>query len=67
MRRSSVLTESERRANHIKSEQKRRQKIRLGLDQLVDVVPSLGHGQRSEAVILENCKIRTAHSLSFGY
>ncbi|CDS08944.1 hypothetical protein LRAMOSA10304 [Lichtheimia ramosa] len=48
-----LLTEAEKKANHIASEQKRRQNIRLGFDQLIDIVPSLNHGNRSEALILQ--------------
>jgi hypothetical protein len=36
-----LLTEAEKKANHIASEQKRRQNIRLGFDQLVEIVPTL--------------------------
>ncbi|KAI8144948.1 hypothetical protein BJV82DRAFT_499247, partial [Fennellomyces sp. T-0311] len=48
-----LLTEAEKKANHIASEQKRRQNIRLGFDQLIEIVPSLNHGNRSEALILQ--------------
>ncbi|KAI8815751.1 uncharacterized protein EV422DRAFT_572453 [Fimicolochytrium jonesii] len=48
-----LLTESEKRANHIESEKKRRQNIRDGFDQLVEIVPGLGQCQRSESVILQ--------------
>lgn len=51
-----LLTEAEKKANHIASEQKRRQNIRLGFDQLIDIVPSLTQGNRSEAIILQKCK-----------
>lgn len=51
-----LLTEAEKKANHIASEQKRRQNIRLGFEQLIEVVPSLSQGNRSEALILQKCK-----------
>ncbi|CAM0138787.1 unnamed protein product [Umbelopsis sp. WA50703] len=48
-----LLTEAEKKANHIASEQKRRQNIRIGFDQLVDIVPTLSQNHRSEAMILQ--------------
>ncbi|KAI9025266.1 hypothetical protein CLU79DRAFT_744780, partial [Phycomyces nitens] len=48
-----LLTDAEKKANHIASEQKRRQNIRLGFDQLIEIVPSLHNGNRSEALILQ--------------
>ncbi|CAO3615119.1 unnamed protein product [Mucor hiemalis] len=48
-----LLSESQKKANHIASEQKRRQNIRIGFDQLIDIVPTLNHGNRSEALILQ--------------
>ncbi|KAI7908277.1 uncharacterized protein BX663DRAFT_528738 [Cokeromyces recurvatus] len=48
-----LLTEAEKKANHIASEKKRRQNIRLGFDQLIEIVPSLTQGNRSEAFILQ--------------
>ena len=47
-------TESEKRANHIVSEQKRRRAIREGFERLTDIVPGLdsSHGRR-EAVVLK--------------
>ncbi|CAG8465758.1 9624_t:CDS:2 [Scutellospora calospora] len=48
-----LLTEAEKKANHIASEQKRRQNIRLGFDQLVEIVPTLSQCHRSEALILQ--------------
>ncbi|SAM04421.1 hypothetical protein [Absidia glauca] len=48
-----LLTEAEKKANHIASEQKRRQNIRMGFDSLIDAVPTLNHGNRSEALILQ--------------
>jgi len=52
------LTDQEKKSNHIASEQKRRQAIREGFDDIADLVPGL-HGQgRSEAIVLEGA---TAH------
>ncbi|CAM0140173.1 unnamed protein product [Umbelopsis sp. WA50703] len=48
-----LLSEAEKKANHIASEQKRRQNIRVGFDQLVDIVPALSQSHRSEALILQ--------------
>ncbi|KAG0006823.1 hypothetical protein BGZ65_003167 [Modicella reniformis] len=48
-----LLTESEKKANHIASEQKRRQNIRIGFDSLVEIVPTLSECHRSEALILQ--------------
>ncbi|CDS14313.1 hypothetical protein LRAMOSA06483 [Lichtheimia ramosa] len=48
-----LLSEAEKKANHIASEQKRRQNIRLGFEQLIEVVPALSQGNRSEALILQ--------------
>ncbi|KAI9316176.1 hypothetical protein BX666DRAFT_1859462, partial [Dichotomocladium elegans] len=59
-----LLTESEKRANHIASEQRRRQNIRLGFEQLVDVVPTLTQGSRSEAVILQKSVEHIRHLLA---
>lgn len=51
-----LLTEEQKRANHIASEQKRRANIRIGFEQLVDIVPTLSDGHKSEAMILQKCK-----------
>ncbi|KAF9160200.1 hypothetical protein DFQ26_005780 [Actinomortierella ambigua] len=48
-----LLTEAEKKANHIASEQKRRQNIRVGFDSLVEIVPTLSDCHRSEALILQ--------------
>ncbi|KAJ1727016.1 Transcription factor [Coemansia biformis] len=48
-----LLSEEEKKANHIASEQKRRQNIRTGYDQLIQIVPTLTPSQRSEALILQ--------------
>lgn len=47
------LTEEEKKSNHIASEQKRRQAIRQGFDQLASIVPGMEGQGRSEAVVLE--------------
>ncbi|KAK7606937.1 hypothetical protein JOL62DRAFT_489644, partial [Phyllosticta paracitricarpa] len=47
------LTEEEKKNNHIASEQKRRQAIRQGFDQLASIVPGMEGQGRSEAVVLE--------------
>ncbi|ORY92302.1 hypothetical protein BCR43DRAFT_498140 [Syncephalastrum racemosum] len=59
-----LLTEAEKKANHIASEQKRRQNIRLGFDQLIEVVPSLSQGNRSEALILQKSVEHIRHLIS---
>ncbi|KAK3330333.1 hypothetical protein B0H66DRAFT_57553 [Apodospora peruviana] len=46
------LTDEEKKANHIASEQKRRQAIREGFDRLAEIVPGLSGQGRSEAVVL---------------
>ncbi|GAN06187.1 helix-loop-helix DNA-binding domain-containing protein [Mucor ambiguus] len=48
-----LLSEDQKKANHIASEQKRRANIRIGFDQLVDMVPALDNCHRSEALILQ--------------
>ncbi|KAK9459621.1 uncharacterized protein V1516DRAFT_687355 [Lipomyces oligophaga] len=49
-----LLTAEEKKANHIASEQKRRQAIRDGFDKLTDIVPGLTKSQgRSEAIVLQ--------------
>ncbi|KAJ2717019.1 Transcription factor [Coemansia spiralis] len=52
-KRGELLTEEEKKVNHIASEQKRRQNIRTGYDQLIQIVPTLTPSQRSEALILQ--------------
>ena len=51
-----LLSEDQKKANHIASEQKRRANIRIGFDQLVDMVPELDSCHRSESLILQKCK-----------
>ncbi|RKF80812.1 putative mlx-interacting protein [Golovinomyces cichoracearum] len=46
------LSEHEKKANHIASEQKRRQAIREGFDRLTELVPGLEGQGRSESVVL---------------
>ncbi|KAI9480309.1 MAG: hypothetical protein EXX96DRAFT_480007, partial [Benjaminiella poitrasii] len=48
-----LLSEDQKRANHIASEQKRRANIRIGFEKLVEIVPTLSTGHRSEALILQ--------------
>ncbi|RPA82019.1 hypothetical protein BJ508DRAFT_414296 [Ascobolus immersus RN42] len=47
------LTESEKKTNHIASEQKRRMAIREGFDRLTELVPGLEGMGRSESVVLQ--------------
>jgi heteromeric Ino2p/Ino4p transcription factor len=47
------LSEHEKKANHIASEQKRRQAIREGFDRLTELVPGLEGQGRSESVVLK--------------
>ncbi|KAH7080075.1 hypothetical protein BKA63DRAFT_234596 [Paraphoma chrysanthemicola] len=47
------LTEAQKKENHIRSEQKRREAIREGFDRLASIVPSMEGQGRSEAVVLE--------------
>ncbi|PBP25880.1 hypothetical protein BUE80_DR003132 [Diplocarpon rosae] len=47
------LSEHEKKANHIASEQKRRQAIREGFDRLTELVPGLEGLGRSESVVLK--------------
>ncbi|TPX35762.1 hypothetical protein SmJEL517_g02002 [Synchytrium microbalum] len=50
-----LLSEEEKRNNHIESEKKRRQNIRTGFDQLLDLVPNVRRQPRlSEAEILQH-------------
>ncbi|GAA5807427.1 hypothetical protein MFLAVUS_000788 [Mucor flavus] len=48
-----LLSDTQKKANHIASEQKRRANIRIGFDQLVDIVPALDSCHRSESLILQ--------------
>ncbi|CAO3678316.1 hypothetical protein G6F70_006206 [Rhizopus microsporus] len=59
-----LLTDAEKKANHIASEKKRRQNIKLGFDQLIDIVPSLTQGNRSEAFILQKSVDHIRHLIS---
>lgn len=47
------LTEAQKKENHIRSEQKRREAIREGFDKLASIVPGMEGQGRSEAVVLE--------------
>ena len=46
-------TEAQKKENHIRSEQKRREAIREGFDRLASIVPGMEGQGRSEAVVLE--------------
>ncbi|CAH1766106.1 9696_t:CDS:2 [Entrophospora sp. SA101] len=47
-----LLTEEEKRANHIASEQKRRNTIRAGFKELTDIIPTLKNVNNSKSTIL---------------
>ncbi|KAF2737168.1 hypothetical protein EJ04DRAFT_510519 [Polyplosphaeria fusca] len=47
------LTEAQKKENHIRSEQKRREAIREGFDRLASIVPGMEGQGRSEAIVLE--------------
>ncbi|KAL1915770.1 uncharacterized protein VTP21DRAFT_6529 [Calcarisporiella thermophila] len=47
-----LLTEEEKRANHIASEQKRRNLIRSGFRDLTEIVPSLRNANHSKSTVL---------------
>ncbi|ORY96652.1 hypothetical protein BCR43DRAFT_439851, partial [Syncephalastrum racemosum] len=47
-----LLTEEEKRANHIASEQKRRSTIRNGFKDLTDLVPTLKNINNSKSTVL---------------
>ncbi|KAB8754765.1 hypothetical protein FH972_026554 [Carpinus fangiana] len=47
------LSEQEKKSNHIASEQKRRQAIREGFDEIADIVPGYKGQGRSEAIVLQ--------------
>ncbi|CAO2658103.1 Nn.00g073630.m01.CDS01 [Neocucurbitaria sp. VM-36] len=47
------LSEAQKKENHIRSEQKRREAIREGFDRLASIVPGMEGQGRSEAVVLE--------------
>ncbi|KAI8358854.1 hypothetical protein B0O80DRAFT_376071, partial [Mortierella sp. GBAus27b] len=47
-----LLTEEEKRANHIASEQKRRNTIRNGFKDMVDIIPDLRDVNSSKSTIL---------------
>ncbi|KAF2017937.1 hypothetical protein BU24DRAFT_460927 [Aaosphaeria arxii CBS 175.79] len=49
----TLLSEDQKKSNHIRSEQKRREAIREGFDKLAAVVPGLDGMGRSEALVLE--------------
>ncbi|GAN08088.1 hypothetical protein MAM1_0188d07595 [Mucor ambiguus] len=47
-----ILTDDEKRVNHIASEQKRRNTIRLGFKELTDIIPTLKNINNSKSTIL---------------
>ncbi|KAF2846938.1 hypothetical protein T440DRAFT_218303 [Plenodomus tracheiphilus IPT5] len=47
------LSDAQKKENHIRSEQKRREAIREGFDRLAAIVPGMEGQGRSEAVVLE--------------
>jgi len=47
------LTEAQKKENHIRSEQKRREAIREGYDRLAAIVPGMAGQGRSEALVME--------------
>lgn len=47
-----LLTEEEKRANHIASEQKRRSTIRSGFKELTDIIPTLKNINNSKSTVL---------------
>ncbi|KAI1855638.1 hypothetical protein JX265_006041 [Neoarthrinium moseri] len=47
------LTETEKKQNHIASEQKRREAIRSGFDRLCELIPGLEGQGRSEGLVLK--------------
>ncbi|CAG8548634.1 14036_t:CDS:2 [Gigaspora rosea] len=49
---NKLLTEEEKRANHIASEQKRRNTIRAGFKELTDIIPTLKNVNNSKSTIL---------------
>jgi hypothetical protein len=48
-----LLTEEQKRVNHIRSEQKRRDAIRIGFQELSEIVPALQGARVSKSVMLE--------------
>ena len=48
------LTEEQKKENHIRSEQKRREAIREGFDRLASIVPGIEGQGRSEAIVLNH-------------
>ncbi|KAI9312468.1 Myc-type, basic helix-loop-helix domain-containing protein, partial [Dichotomocladium elegans] len=47
-----LLTEEEKRTNHIASEQKRRNTIRNGFKEMTDIIPTLKNVNHSKSTIL---------------
>ena len=60
-----LLTEEQKRANHIASEHRRRNVLRDGFQRLVEVVPALVEvSARSEAIILQQTVLHVQHLLA---
>ena len=55
------LTEQEKRANHIHSEQKRRNQIKHGFDTLTEMVPELKGGGYSKSAVLQHSAVYVAN------
>ncbi|KAF8460265.1 hypothetical protein BDZ91DRAFT_684918 [Kalaharituber pfeilii] len=55
------LTEAEKRANHIHSEQKRRNQIKHGFDTLTEMVPDLKGGGYSKSAVLQHAAVYVAN------
>lgn len=62
-----LLSDDQKKANHIASEQKRRANIRIGFEKLIDIVPTLSNGHRSEALILQKCKYNHSSFCVFSF
>jgi hypothetical protein len=50
----SMKEATAKRQTHVESEKKRRQNIKLAFDSLIQQVPTLEKGQKSEVVILQD-------------
>lgn len=58
------LTDAEKKQNHILSEQKRRQAIRMGFDRLATITPGMDGMGRSEANVLAQATAELKHQLA---
>lgn len=61
------LSEQEKKNNHIQSEQKRRQAIREGFDELAELIPGFKGQGRSEAIVLEGATLHVKKLLAERY